>query len=202
MSLRPEISGIDLATLTGLFGCPDPATRDRAVAAINEHFANTGDGPTTDHDEAVRRCALAVVAGEVRPGSVDVEDEALIDAVILLSGFDQDPVETTSNYWKSAFLDWFDELPEEPPGTGDRDAWADARQLASWAVIQRPFFGAEQGGEWTTYGYLTNAEAQRLLAYTDRFPRLTEGGHDWGVALVGYLREVVDAGRDYWFYCA
>jgi hypothetical protein len=75
-------------------------------------------------------------------------------------------------------------------------------QVASWAVVERPFFGRTEEDEWTRYGYLTNAEARRLLAYADRFPRLAEGGHGWGTDLFGYLRDIVDEGRDYWFYCA
>ena len=195
MSLRPEISGFDLPKMTRFIGCADPAVAARAEAHARAMYDRAG----AEHVEAVVARLRQVILGELKPGGIDAEEPALISAIIALSWFEQDHLETGSNMWKSVHLDWALDLPKELDGA-DQAAWDDARTLAEYAVLQRPLFGSHQDSDWTTYGYLSRDEVQRLLDHRQRFPRLGEDAYGFARDFFGWLGKIAAAGRDYWFY--
>jgi hypothetical protein len=191
MSLRPTISGFDLHKMTAFIGCGDRSIATRAAAHVGTVYAGAKDL------DAIAARLNQVILGDIKRGMDEPEDASLIRAMIVLAYFEQTHLETGSNVWKSAHIDWALELPSRIDGTNETE-WRDARALAEYAVLQRPLFGPEQDSGWTTYGYLERDEVRRLLDYRLRFPAL--GQHRFAPAFFGWLGEIGAAGLDYWFY--
>jgi hypothetical protein len=138
-----------------------------------------------------------VILGDLKPGSIEVEDSDLVDAIIELAQFDQKHLETNS-VWRAGHLEWGCGLPANLDGA-EQIAWTDARTLVSYAVIERPLFGSHQWHDGAvSYGYLYLDEVQRLLGYRARFPRLAEDEFGFASAFFGWLEEIAAAGKDYW----
>src|SRR5262245_42061734 len=76
MSLRPEISGFDLAKMIRFIGCADPAVAARAEAHARAMYDRAG----AEHVEAVVARLRQVTLGELKPGGIDAEEPALISA--------------------------------------------------------------------------------------------------------------------------
>lgn len=192
MSLRPEISGFSLATLRSFVGSGDPSVAERAAEHTRDMY--------NDADEIVDH-VRAIVLGTTGP--VEIEDQSFIYAVVALAHFDQEHLETNSNLYKSVFSDWVLELDREPDNEAGGE-WERTVELLEWALLARPLFGTEQDSDWTTYGYLTNEEVRRLLAYRARFPQLVESADEdhteFAEDFFGWLEKIRDAGLDYFFY--
>jgi hypothetical protein len=196
MSLRPHISGFDLRKMTAFIGCGD-----RMIAATAEAHTLRVYARAEALDAIAGRLNQAIL-GDIKRGTDEAEDPALIHAMIALADFEQTHLETHSNIWKSAHLDWVLEgLPSQPDGV-NKTEWIDACTLVEHAVLQRPLLGSVQDSDWTTYGYLDRDEVQRLLDYRRRFPSLGEDKYGFAPAFFGWLSEIDAAGLDYWFYAS
>jgi hypothetical protein len=198
VSLRPEVSGFRLDVLRGVLGCGDPATAERAAAHVLESAGS-------ERGRVVAGVARDLVMG-ARPAPED-EDEDVIAAVVSLAGFGQEHLTTGSSSWKSYFQDWaFDEWkvgdggPTLPEDT-DPETYERIEDLLFWALVARPLVGRRQTGSWTTYGYLTHAEVGELLGLAERYPGLRADPEGFGADFFDWLREIHDAGLDYWFFC-
>jgi hypothetical protein len=195
MSLRPEVSGFDLLKMTTFIGCGDLAVVERAQAHARAMFS----GASVEIAEPLLERLRQAILGELKPGVVEVEDSALIHAMIALSYLDQKHQETNSNRWKSVHIDWAVELPDRLEGA-EEAAWKDALTLVEYAVLQRPLFGSHQESDWATYGYLRRNEVQRLIDYRRRFPRLGKDEYGFAPAFFDWLTGIAASGLDYWFY--
>jgi hypothetical protein len=198
MSIRAVVSGFDLRKMMALIGCGNPGVAGRVEVHLRA-LPTYRDVWPEDVDpivELLRR----VILGDLKPGSIAVEDTALVEAMIELAHFDQKHLETNSAWWRAAHLPWALGLPANLDGA-EKIAWTDARTLVRYAVVERPFFGSHQehdGG--TAYGYLYLDEVQRLLGFRGRFPRLAEDESGFASAFFGWLAEIAAAGHDYWFH--
>ena len=200
MSIRASVSGFDLRKMMALIGCGNPAVADRVEAYVRALPAYR-DVWSEDVDAAVG-LLRQVILGDLKPGSIEVEDGALVDAMDELAHFDQKHLETNAAVWRAAHLQWAFGLPANWDGA-EKIAWADARTLVHYAVVERPLFGSHQehdGG--AAYGYLYLDEVRRLLGYGARFPRLAEDEFGFASAFFGWLEEIAAAGNDYWCHAA
>jgi hypothetical protein len=196
VSLRPNISGFDLTKMTAFIGCGD-----RMIAVRAERHARTVYARAEALDAIARRLNEAIL-GDIKRGMDGSEDAALVNAMIALARFEQMHLDTDSNMWKSAHLDWVLEgLPSRPDGANETE-WMDACALVEHALLQRPLLGSWQDSDWTTYGYLDRDEVRRLLDYRRRFPSLGEDKYGFAPAFFGWLVEIDAAGLDYWFYAS
>src|SRR5262245_32082409 len=135
MSIRASVSGFDLRKMMALIGCGNPAVADRVEAYVRAlpAFRDVWQPESVD---AVVEQLRQVILGDLKPGSIEVEDNALVDAMIELAHFDQKHLETNSVSWRAAHLEWECGLPANLDGA-EKIAWTDARTLVHYAVIQR-----------------------------------------------------------------
>jgi hypothetical protein len=198
MSVRAVISGFDLRKMTALIGCGNPGVAGRVEAYLRTKPENRDVWP--EYVDPIVERLRQVVLGDLKRGSIELEEPALVDAMIELARFDQKHLETDSAIWRSAHLLWALDLPAHLEGA-EQDAWTDARTLVHYAVVERPIFGSHQEYFYESgYGYLSLDEVQRLLTMRQRFPRLGEDESGFASAFFGWLAEIAAAGRDYWFY--
>src|SRR5262249_33058850 len=181
--------GFDLPKMIRFIGCADPAVAARAEAYARAMYDRAG----AEHVGAGVARLRPGILGEPKLGGIDAEGPAPTKAILSPSRRGRGPLETVPNLWKSAHLDWALDLPKELDGA-DQAAWDDARTLAEYAVLQRPLFGSHQDSDWTTYGYLSRDEVQRLLDHRQRFPRLGEGAYKFARHFFGSLRDDVGTG--------
>ncbi|MFB6718081.1 hypothetical protein ACFCZY_39545 [Streptomyces sp. NPDC056237] len=186
MALRPKISGFSLRKMWAHIGCADAEVGQRIAGSLEE------EGEEWLHD---------IVMGEVPPGSLDVEDDAVIEAVVELAFFEQDHHHVGSNIWNSYFMDWAWERQGLLHAEGYEDADR-AHTLIGWALLERPIFGTKLDTSWTSYGYLTHEELGELIGYLDQHPRLLLDEHGFGTKFIDWLREIHGLGLDYWFHSA
>jgi hypothetical protein len=202
MSIRANVSGFDLRKMMALIGCGNPAVADRVEAYLRALPAYRYVWP--ENVDAAVELLRQVILGDLKPGSIEVEDSALVVAMDQLARFDQNHLETNAAVWRAAHLQWAFGLPANLDGAekAEKIAWADARTLVHYAVVERPLFGSHQEHDGTSYGYLYLDEVQRLLGYSARFPRLAEDEFGFASAFFGWLEEITAAGNDYWCHAA
>jgi hypothetical protein len=134
-----------------------------------------------------------VVLGDLKRGSIELEDSSLVEAMIELARFDQDHLKTNSAIWRGGHLAWALGLPARVE-RAEQAAWTDARTLVHHALVQRPLFGRDQEYFYeSAYGYFS-------LDLRQRFPRLGGEQSSFASSFFGWLAEIAAAGRDYWFY--
>lgn len=229
MSLRASFSGFELKKLTSLFGCRDAAVWRRLEAFLLEKLADPEGGELGAEELERNRHVILdacrrIVDGGIRKGVPESEGPPLIYAVSWLAHFEQDHLETDSDAWRGpAFLDYHQRvLKAEFPPLGSHEL-GELRTLMGhlWG---RPFFGAALDSDWTTYGWLTQAEVSRLVHLFERAPGLAldpvapppsgllarlsawakpapDQGESFGADLKRWLREARDAKKDLWVFC-
>jgi len=200
MSLRPEITGFNLAKMQKFFGCKD----DSVIAASKAHlkdFWQSLEGEEEEEacgylDKIGKGILLPRFAPAAQPGErLKVENATFIFTIISLAYFDQEHTATDSNYYGSCFLDfgidWGKSLDE---GT-------ESQSLASFEFfLGRPLFGEDMDSDWTTYGYLTAKEVEKALNDFDRSPQMKDD--EFGEDLHKWLSKIHANRQDLWFFCS
>lgn len=212
MSLRPEISGFDFASMQKVFNSKDQDLLTRLQSHYLEFTDQEEvDDQEEDDDELSPKKGLdyikKIVNGELVPiqngiravNAPEAEDINLIYAVISIAFFEQEHLGTDSNMWKSAFLDYplnvstlIDEVPDDE---------ADKICELSSFLLGRPLFGGEFDSDWTTYGYLTKSEVRELSNFFKKYPQMETDEDQFGADLHGWLNTIAANDKDLWFFC-
>jgi hypothetical protein len=155
MSLRPMISGFDLAKLRSHFGCGDQTL----IAAVEAEFAHVAARSPSIYDARLRAevhevLQRAVLQGVPFPG-LQLETLAHVIVADLLAAHGQELLSTDADQWNHA---------------GVAEAWEagitteDGQEFMQCLLFGRPLFGREFDTSWNYYGYLGRAEVRRLRA--------------------------------------
>lgn len=200
MPLRPNIAGFHLPTFRRLVDGSTPEEDvDAIVADVTVRLADVPEDdvrPVLDH---VRQ----ILTGGLRPGGVEKEGSALVNAVIALATTGQQPRWMDCSDWQPGFVDFASRFPAAPSDLDDSAGPGPQMvTLIRWALLQRPVFGRPQGGWWSTYGFLDHDETGRLLEYRRRHPRLDGTDPRMAADFFARLAEVHGTGLDYWFHCS
>jgi hypothetical protein len=198
VALHANIAGFDLATFRSLVEGP---VEPRRAEAILQDVARRLRGAEEHEVRSVLNRVRHILDGRIRPGTLTEEDHTLVHAVIALATTGQRPRWTDADVRPAAFIDFADRFPVAPSdlnGGAAPGPWMGT--LVRWALVQRPVFGHQQSDWWSSYGYLSHAEAGRLLAYHRTHPSL--GSHEpaFSARFFGWVSEIHDAGLDYWFH--
>lgn len=198
MSLRPNIAGFDLATFRSLLtGRVNRRCADAVVVDVAMRLSDAEARDVLPVLTAVRR----ILNGELVRGGVDAEDSTLVNAVIALATTGQRPSWTDADRSPTQYIDFATRFPAAPSDLGGTASPGPSMQtLIRWALLQRPIFGDRQSDWWSAYGYLSNWEVERLLAYHREHPTLGDHEPTFARRFFGWLEEIRDAGQDYWFH--
>jgi hypothetical protein len=189
MTVRPNIAGFSLPELHSSIAVADPADAERVFRRAAQVWPCPEEEPASAE---VLADLDRIVRGGLAPGSIEVEGEPLVDAVISLATIDRDLDWTDSSDWADEFTGFAQQV------SGGED---DVRLLIRYALDQRPLFGTRQADTGSRYGFLSHAEVGRLLDWHEREPGWGVEGHQaFAADFLRWLTGIHRAGRDYWFH--
>ena len=155
MSLRPMISGFDLAKLRSRFGCGDRTL----IAAVEAEFAQLATRSPSVYDDRLRAEVHEILRTAVLQGvpfaGLQMETAAHVIVADLLAAHAQELLSTDADQWNHA---------------GVAEAWEagitseDGEELVRYLLFGRTLFGREFDTSWNYYGYISQAEVRRLRA--------------------------------------
>jgi len=155
MSLRPMISGFDLAKFRSHFGSGDRAL----IATVEAEFARVAARSPSIYDAQLRAevheiLHMAVLQGVPFSG-LQMERSAHVIVADLLAAHGQELLSTDADQWNHAGVAaaWEAGITTE---NGD--------ELVQRLLFGRPLFGRGFDTSWNYYGYLSRAEVRRLRA--------------------------------------
>lgn len=152
MSLRPMISGFDLARLRSYLGCGDRSLLLALESDLAQLLARSTGLDVRLGEEVRKVLGAAVLQGAPFPG-LQEETQAHVIAADLLASHGQELLSTDADQWNhSGFLEaWESGITAE-----------DGDELLQYLLFGRPLFGREFDTSWSYYGYLSHAEVRQL----------------------------------------